>query len=180
MNSESGHTNSNVTLQDFSHPEYYLAKFRREIDRLKEAENSDNAENAKDHGINAAVTAWHLPEWIVRNQRPNDDVNQYRNTLISAKSDYALMHDIATQVKHFKVGGQKHSTEFEVRTSTRATLTTAEQSMLSQKFQESPEQAIYFRPESRFQSILKIDDRDAVPIFEEVYEFLTVYMAQFS
>jgi len=104
----------------------------------------------------------------------------YRNDLIVQKSDYALMHDITTQAKHFNVSAPQHTATFEVRTSARATLTTAEQSMLSQRFQENPEQAVYFRPENRFQSVLKIDDRDALPIFEEIYSFLTVKMASSS
>lgn len=168
--------NPHVHLQEFSEPEYYLAKLRREIDRLKEAQNTDCAEDAKDHGLNAAITAWHLPEWAIRSQNANGDVNGYRNDLVAQKSDYALMHDIATQAKHFKVSAPQHTSAFEVRTSARATITTAEQSMINQRFQENPEQAVYFRPENRFQSVLKIDDRDALPIFEEICSFLTMKM----
>lgn len=172
--------NSHVHLQEFSEPRYYLAKLRREIDRLKEAQNTDCAEDTKDHGINAAITAWHLPEWTIRSQNANGDVNGYRNDLVAQKSDYALMHDIATQAKHFKVSAPQYTDTFEVRTSARATLTTVEQSMINQRFQENPEQAVYFRPENRFQSVLKIDGRDALPIFEEIYKFLAAAMISSS
>jgi hypothetical protein len=161
-----------VSLKDFDRPSYYLDKLRREIDRLREAQKYMQSEDVKDHGINAAITAWHLPEWAMRSINPDEDVNFYRNNLVQRNRDYGLMHDLATQAKHFKVSAPM-TQNFEVRTSARATYTEEEKRRLEEHVKNNPSEALYMRLTNSFQSVLKIEDRDALPLLEEIYEFLS-------
>jgi replicative superfamily II helicase len=161
-----------VTLQNFSDSRYYLAKFKREIDRLREAQSYASSDDVRDHGINAAITAWHLPEWILRKQNAQvskQEVETLRNAIIQKNGDFALMHDFATQAKHFRVSTPENPTAFEIRTSARAIYTEAETLQINEHLAVNPNESLYMRLTNPIQTILKIDERDALPIFEKLY-----------
>ena len=79
----------------------FFEKLKREIWRLHEAQFQNDDDEIFDHGLNAAITAWHLHEVIAREN--GLDKVAYRDDVKKRCPDLGLMHDIATQAKHFNV-----------------------------------------------------------------------------
>ena len=61
-------TTENLPTFDIQNSRDMLDKLYREIDRVLDAED---IWNASDHCFNAAITAWHLHEWVWRDIKPN-------------------------------------------------------------------------------------------------------------
>lgn len=91
-------------------------KAEREILRLKEAldygEKDDPArrQDIFDHTINAAITIYHLLEWIL----PEEEED--RKALVASHEEFQKLHDVATYFKHSKVSrpqsNKDHETKF--------------------------------------------------------------------
>ena len=99
-----------------------LEKLEWELDRLKEASNQ-NPTDPTDlyfHAFNAAVTAWHIADWVWRDMTPDQrkkleidwDVNlcvndeeggAFRGNLRKKDRDIAICREIATASKHVNI-----------------------------------------------------------------------------
>ena len=156
-----------VNIAELSKPRDFLDKLEREIQRLKNAqENNGSNLDVFDHGLNAAITGWHMYEWIAR-ERGFKNCDEYRDEMKRQCSDLGLLHDITTQMKHFRVShAQRLNSEsnLSVVASARSGLTPAEEQKIMKGLQENPMGAVYFYPENNFQTVLKIDSRDALLI----------------
>lgn len=153
-------------------PNYYFEKLKREISRIEEAQDSYvTGDEITDHGINAAITAWHLPEYFFK-AMGKEAAKEKRNTVAAKYPDLRLMHDIATEAKHFTVSAQQYGESFIVTTSARANLTVNERLARDEFFLKNPGGVFCWRPEIPSTLILEIDGREAVPIFKGIYEFL--------
>ena len=88
--------------------------------------------------------------------------------------DLGLLHDLATQTKHFSVTAPQRAnadSDLSVKTSSRSTLTDDEEQKILNDLKENPMPATYFYPKNNFQTVLKIDDRDALEVLGGVYTF---------
>jgi len=162
-----------------------LRKFSREITRLKEAQKNKNHPNdILDHGLNAAITGWHLVEWLA--QEMGQNVSAYRMKIHNICPNLGLMHDVATQIKHFKVTNPKRVTKtqyVDLRVCKQIWLTKGEVKKIVTSHQKRPGDLISIRPfpKNRERFVLQIehvvsDDEffheDALSVFEEVYDVL--------
>lgn len=162
----------NVEIDGFSTAKSFLEKMAREIKRLEEAQLYGSKCDVLDHGLNAAITGWHLHEAIAKEQSINKD--KYRDDMKSLCADLALLHDIATQAKHFQVSNsQQVSTNdtLNINTNTLATFTDSEQKYVDERLNQNPEEAVYIRMGNRLQIVLKIEDRKAQDILNDIYKF---------
>jgi hypothetical protein len=89
-----------------------LEKLRREIDRLA---GSIIRQEIVDHGLNAAMTAWHLTDWAWREIQgstrlptltaragaPIRDLKQFQELVKRNCAELAYCEDIAISTKHF-------------------------------------------------------------------------------
>ena len=66
-------TDTKLPTFDIENPRDMLDKLLREIKRL---ECTDDREQAADHCFNAAVTAWHIHDWIWREAEANADLKE--------------------------------------------------------------------------------------------------------
>jgi len=159
-------------------PKYYLSKLDREITRLRNAqEQLGSTTEVIDHGLNAAITAWHLPESYIRDQSSDifgQDIKIFRENLIGKCADFALMHDIATHAKHLKVSRPLSQTVPNIRTSARSNMTEEEQRKVNNPSDYEREHGVFIRLSNSIQIVLKIDDRDALPVFQNIYDFLSL------
>lgn len=94
-----------LEIASLKSPNDYVAKLKREIKRLREAQYNFNSKyDCIDHAFNAALTAWHIIEVVAEfkgyNKNERDD---WRNWAVSQAKNLELLHDIATKGKHFKV-----------------------------------------------------------------------------
>jgi hypothetical protein len=157
----------------FSSSKDFIEKLKREIARLHDAQHFDDTdENILDHGLNASITAWHLHEVIAKEY--NLQIKDYREDIKKRHSDLGVLHDIATQAKHFQVNAPKrdnpHDT-LEIKTNVRLWQTKeewdeGEEAMKSfgivftnQEYKARPLRA------------LRIEDRDLEEILEEARFF---------
>jgi hypothetical protein len=86
-----------------------LDKLEREIDRIKSAA-SDDFDTHNDSAFNAAVTAWHLCDWVFADMTPDqrdrlsiqkiEDMREYARTQCRALH---LCRQVATGSKHWRV-----------------------------------------------------------------------------
>lgn len=103
-------------------PRDLLAKARREVERLEQAENwhgTDDWEPIADAAINAALTLWHITDWIANSPDPacQSAIAQIKAKRGSAKtaslavlqehvlddSNIALCDALANGAKHFTI-----------------------------------------------------------------------------
>src|SRR5262250_187175 len=89
-----------------------LEKLRREIDRLA---GSIIRQEIVDHGLNAAMTAWHLTDWVWREiqgsprrpiltakaRAPIRELKQFQELVKRNCAELAYCEDIAISTKHF-------------------------------------------------------------------------------
>src|SRR5215469_2108584 len=89
-----------------------LEKLRREIDRLA---GSIIRQDIVDNGLNAAMTAWHLTEWVwkeiqgstrrptltARARAPIRELKQFQELVKRNCAELAYCEDIAISTKHF-------------------------------------------------------------------------------
>src|SRR5262249_57542595 len=89
-----------------------LEKLRREIDRLA---GSIIRQEIVDHGLNAAMTAWHLTDWVWREIQgstrrstltakagaPIRELKQFQELVKRNCAELAYCEDIAISTKHF-------------------------------------------------------------------------------
>ena len=89
-----------------------LEKLRREIDRLA---GSIIRQEIVDHGLNAAMTAWHLTDWVwreiqgstrrptltARARAPIRELKQFQELVKRNCAELAYCEDIAISAKHF-------------------------------------------------------------------------------
>lgn len=160
----------------YSDSEQFLGKLGREIWRLHEAQFEDDIDEILDHGINAAITAWHLHEIVAVEFNLNKEA--YRNTLNSRCIDLGLMHDIATYAKHLRVTRPQRrnsNDSLQLRTIVRPFINEEEweESKKSMEFfgisisEDSTEYSYRaYRP-------LKIDDREVEEILVDIKYFWT-------
>jgi hypothetical protein len=78
-----------------------IKKIKREVWRLHEAQFEDVYEDILDHGLNAAITAWHIHEIIAKEKEISK--SEYRNDIKKRCEYLGTLHDIATHVKHLQV-----------------------------------------------------------------------------
>jgi len=90
-----------------------LEKLRREIDRLA---GSIIRQEIVDHGLNAAMTAWHLTDWVWREiqgstRRPTltakagapiRELKQFQELVKRNCAELAYCEDIAISTKHLR------------------------------------------------------------------------------
>ncbi|KAA1012617.1 hypothetical protein FVF58_12115 [Paraburkholderia panacisoli] len=88
-----------------------LEKAKRELRRLRAAESSpDDNDLISDHGMNFAITVWHVADWVWKKFNPNNcgnlkDLGLHTfndlHSLIRQESDaLAICFEIATGSKH--------------------------------------------------------------------------------
>ena len=80
--------------------DYLYQKLNREIKRYEEAILQMRDEHARDHVINAAITAWHCAEVFYKENNLKDKLATFRTTLIDACPYMGYMHDLATTATH--------------------------------------------------------------------------------
>jgi hypothetical protein len=98
-----------VKIEGFSRARAFLDKMRREIERLKYAqENNGSNDDVSDHGLNAASTGWHMFESIAKERGLKKE--EYRDRMKELCPDLGLLHDLATQTKHFNVTAPQRAT----------------------------------------------------------------------
>lgn len=148
-----------------------LNKLRWEIDGLENAQKFDNQSEALYFASNAAITAWHFYEWHGINKR-EDKVSKF--------ADLVLMHDIATQVKHFEISSPLYKTgAIEVDAIGVLNLTDKEKKLIAD---QNPDKPNVFYPQNRFQTLITVNDRSALDILNGIYQFFekTIYGAPLS
>lgn len=151
----------------------FIEKLKREIARLHDAQHFDDTdENILDHGLNALITAWHLHEVIAKEYNLN--IKAYREDVKKRNSDLGVLHDLATQAKHFQVTSPKRNNPhnaLEIKTNVRLWQTSEEweegQDAMKSFGIVFPNQKYTPRP----LRALKIEDRDLEDILEEVSHF---------
>jgi hypothetical protein len=162
-----------VKIEGFSKARAFLDKMGREIGRLKYAqENNGSNDDVSDHGLNAASTGWHMFESIAKERCLKK--KEYRDRMKELCPDLGLLHDLATQTKHFSVTAPQRAnadSDLSVKTSSRSTLTDDEEQKILNDLKENPMPATYFHPKNNFQTVLKIDGRDALEVLGGVYTF---------
>lgn len=95
-------------------PSGLLEKAKRELERLKRAQYSlDEMGFVSDHGLNCAITVWHVADWVWKAYNPNNVKNLQclgltkfddLHSLIRRESGaLAICYEIATGSKHMKL-----------------------------------------------------------------------------
>jgi hypothetical protein len=95
-------------------PSDLLAKAKRELERLKHAYSSfEENRFVSDHGLNFAITAWHIADWVWQAYNPHNKKNFQAlglekfddfHSLIRKQSEaLAICYEIATGSKHMKL-----------------------------------------------------------------------------
>jgi hypothetical protein len=168
---------SSINITSLSSAHDLLAKLQREIARLRDAqENNGSDEEVLDHGLNAALTGWHIFEAVARERGITEKkkVTQFGEQVAIQSPDLGLLHDVATHVKHFKVSNALRANPTQgitVGTSVRSTITPAEEQGIMEGLRENPMGAHYFRPENNFQTVLKIDGQDALDVLQRACDY---------
>ena len=109
-----------VTGAFFDKTEHMVDKLEREIRRLDEAERDMADDNALDHAFNAALTGWHMIDWIQHSdlapEAPTNKagLNEY---FIGECPQLGELHDITTRLKHITVSRPKSSDSLDVHAS---------------------------------------------------------------
>jgi hypothetical protein len=159
---------------DFQSSESFLGKLKREIWRLHESQFDCNIDDILDHGLNAAITAWHLHEIITKEF--GLDKASYREDIKKCCPDLVLMHDIATQAKHFcitKPQRKNASKNLEMTTVTRPYMSEEEWKESRAAFEEwgIPQ----FQNNDVYKSlpycVLQVDGREVEEILEDIRRF---------
>jgi hypothetical protein len=154
--------------------EAFLGKLKREIWRLHEAQFDGNIDDILDHGLNASITAWHLHEIVA--EEFGLDKSPYRGDVKRRCIDLGLMHDIATQAKHFRVTKpQRKNLNDNLRMTTGARPYMSEEEWRESRaaFEEWGIPPIQNNDvyKSRPYHVLKVDGREVEEILEEIRRF---------
>lgn len=157
----------------FSSSKDFIEKLKREIWRLHEAQFDDKTdENILDHGLNAVITAWHLHEIIAKENSLSKD--NYRDGVKSRCPDLGLMHDIATQTKHFQVSSpQRRNPQdtLEMKTSVRPYIAEDEWKQSRKDMEEFGIIVKNYEYKPLPYRVLKIEGREVEEILEDIRRF---------
>lgn len=95
-------------------PSDILGKARRELGRLEHAYTTfEENQFVSDHGLNFAITAWHIADWVWKTYNPNNKRNlqalglgkfdDFHNLIRKKSEALAICYEIATGSKHMKL-----------------------------------------------------------------------------